>query len=338
MADRPSIVQVLEVGVEGTAGVEANAHRVLRALDFTMSPQAEFSEMRSQGYKSTTLVSLNREWTTWNYTGEPDFNELPYLLSSVLDDVTPTTYGTAAGGTTYQWQYIPTDNDLDAFQTYSFHYGDSNVGEKVLGAVCNSFTMDVTRQDTGISGDFLGGSVAAGNSISGTAAFHLIGQRPVLPGMFDVYLDTASGDLGTTKLTRDFQFQFAVNNRHTAVWPINSANNSYAVTTENALDAALTLQVMGDSVGADDFLTMMRAGTTKYLRAEAIGGTLTGGTSLSYTLTMDFAVQVNGGPSVSDVDGLEVWSWPLRPVHDENWGSGQSMQITLRNELAELIH
>lgn len=334
MADRPSIVQLLEIGVEGTAGTEANPTRLLRGLDFTLQPQAEFSEQTAQGFKSLTTVSPNREWTTWSYSGDPDFNELPYLLSSLLDDVSPTTAGTAAGGTSYDWTYEPTSDDLDAFQTYTFRYGDSNIGEKVTGNIVNSFTLDVTRADVGISGDILGGRVAGTVPVSGTAAFHHVGARPVLPTHFDIYLDTTSGNLGSTKLTRDFQFQWAVSNRHTPVWPINSALDSYAVTTENMLDQTITIQVMADAVGSDDFLQMMRNSTTKFLRAEAVGGTLTGGTSLSYTFRADFALVVTGPPSVQEVEGLEVWQWQLKPIHDAGWG--KSMSILLRNELSAL--
>lgn len=334
MADRPSIVQVLEIGVEGTAGTEANPSRLLRGLDFTLQPQATFSEMRSQGFKDVTLEALNQEWSTWAYSGEPDYNELPYLLSSVLDDVSVTTYGTAAGGTTYQWVYEPTADDLDAFQTYTFRYGDSNIGEKVTGNIVNSVTLDVTREDVGISGDILGRRVAGTTAVSGTAAFHHIGQRPVLPGHWDIYLDTTSGGLGSSKLTRAFQFQWALTDRHAAVWPINSANASYAVTTENALNQIITVQVMGDSTGSQDFIDMMRNGTVKFLRAVATGGTLTGGTALSYKAQFDFAVAVSGAPSISEVQGLEVWSWTLRPIFDSGWG--KSTSVTILNELASL--
>src|SRR5690606_4196692 len=130
----------------------------------------------------------------------PDFNELPYIFSSLLDDVAPTTAGTAAGGTSYDWLYEPTANALDAFKTYSFRYGDTNIGEKVLNNVFNSFTLDVTRADVGISGDILGQRVTGTTPVSGTAAFHHVGARPILPPMFDIYLDTTPGNLGNTKL------------------------------------------------------------------------------------------------------------------------------------------
>lgn len=334
MPDRAQVFQVFELGVEGTAGTEAARTRLLRSLNWALTPQSEHAEIAATGNKVPTLTYQNREWATGSYDGAADFNELPYIFNSVLNNSTATTFGTASGGTTYQWVYEPDSDGADTHQTYTFCYGDANHGEQVTHALPSSFSLSVTRQDATISGSFLAHRIEANAGVSGTATAITVPQRPVTPGQWDVYLDNTSATLGNTKLTRDFSLSINIPERYTPIWPINSANSSFATVAENAIAPEVMLQIMPDTVGGSALLNTMRQGDTKFLRAEAIGGTLTGGTSLNYKWTNDFALQVISAPSPQEVDALHVWEWTFRVVYNSGWG--KFMSVTLLNELAAL--
>lgn len=328
MALRQSVVQVFEIAPEPSPGTETSPSRQLRSLTWDFTPQAEIDELRASGFKHTTMTALNREWTTGSIGGEPDYNEITYLLASVVGNGTATANGTD----TWEWEFQPNSDSLDTFQTYSARKGDSNHAEKVSGLIVDGFTLDVTRQDASISGTFLAGRMNDGTAVSGTAAFIDDVQRPILPGHFDIYLDDTYAELGDTQLLRDFRFMFDISGRHTPVWPLDSSQDSYALTAEGAPTVGATLQMMADGT-ATGILSQMRTGQTVYVRAQSTGGTTAAGT-VNYALTFDLALQVISAPSASDLDDLYVWEWGFRAVHDEDLGS--AYRVTLVNALEEL--
>lgn len=334
MPDRAQVFQLFELGVEGTAGTEAARSRLLRSLTWSLTPQSEHAEIAATGFKVPTLTYQNREWSSGTFDGAADYNELPYILNSALKDVSPTVAGTAAGGTTYQWTYEPDSDGADDYKTYTFCYGDANHGELVTHALPTSYTLSVTRQDATISGNFIGHRIQANAGVSGTAAVLSVDQAPVTPGQWSVYLDDSSANLGNTKLLRDFSLTISIPDRFTAIWPVNAANTSFDTVAENAIAPEVMLQVMPDTTGGSALINSMRQGDTKFLRAEAVGGSVTGGTALTYKFTNDFALQVISAPSPQEVDALHVWEWTFRVIHDGDWG--KFMSTTLVNELAAL--
>ena len=93
-----------------------------------------------------------------------------------------------------------------------------------------------------------------------------------------------------------------------------------------------TLQLMADGT-ASALVNTMRLGDMVYVRANATGGTTVAGT-VSYSLTFDCALQVISAPSMSDLDGLYVYEWGFRAVHDADMTAAYT--VTLVNALASL--
>lgn len=328
MAIRPSVVQVFELGMEAQQGTEVAPSRQLRSLTWDFTPQAEIDDIRASGFKYTTMTATNREWSTGSIGGEPDYNEITYLLNSVINQGSAVAIGTASGDVAYQWLFDSDSDGLDTFQTYSAVKGDANHAEKVTGLIVDSFTLDVTRQDATISGSFLAGRMNDGTAVSGTAAFIGDTQRPILPGHFDIYLDdTDYTDFGNTQLDYDFRFMFEISGRHTPVWPLKSSNDSYGFTVEGPPTVGATLQMMADDV-TNDILDAMRLNSTVYVRAQATGAAWGGE---NFQLTIDAALQVISAPTMSDLDDVYVAEWGFRAVHDGDWG--RAFQVTLVNAL-----
>lgn len=330
MAIRPSVVQVFEIGLEAQPGQTVAPSRQLRSLTWDITPQAEIDEIRAEGSKYVTMTATNREWTTGSIGGEPDFNEITYLLASVINAGTTTVAGTANGDTAYEWEFESDTTGLDTFQTYTGVKGDANHAEGVSGIIVDAFTLDVTRQDASISGSFLAGRMNAGTTVSGTAAFIGDVQRPILPGYFDIFLDDDPLDIGNTKLEYDFRFQFEISGRHTPVWPLDSDEESFKLTVEGPPTVGATLQMMADDVTAD-LLDVMRLNSTVYVRAVATGPAYAGE---NFQLTIDTALQVINAPSMSDLDDVYVAEWQFRAVHDDTLGN--AYKVTLTNALENL--
>lgn len=331
MTDRPSVLQVAELGVESSYGGTVDPSRLLRSLDtFTMTPQAEHATLSTQGFKVPTLTALNREWATGTYDmGMGDYNEIVYVLNSVLDDVTA---GTIAAGTSYSWTYTPDSDGLDTYASYTFRRGDANHAELVPGVVFQTFDLSVSRESVSVTGNWIGQAITAGTVITGTASFLSLSQQPILPGHWSVYIDDTSGNLGNTKLTRDFTFDLSISKLQ-EVWVVDAAQASFVTLTEGPMEISATLQIGSDyDSGGSGLIDDLRNGTTKFIRAEATGADIGDGTN--YTFRIDLAAQVINHLTPQENSGLDVFEWTFQPVHDSSWG--QAMQVLVNNGINSL--
>lgn len=335
MSDRPSVLQVLQSGREGTAGTYANVTRRFRSMEVTFSPQADVDELKADGHKFVTLTALNREWSEIDATIEPDYNELTYLFADVFalpSGGTPTIAGTTAAGTAYLWTFSPSTTAGDSFATYTLEYGDANHAEACTHVQWTDFSMDISRQDISVSAGAIG-QLTRKATLTGGAAFMSEGQKPVLPGQVSFFLDDTAAALGTTELTRGMMATFTISGRVTPVWPVDASNASFATVVEATdIDLGVTLTLGADTVGTALYNTLRR-GDTKFLRIMAEGGTTYGGTHL-YTMLLDVALQVIDAPDPDSIDDLHVWQWTLRGVHDATWG--KAVNATLKNGLSSL--
>lgn len=328
MSDRPSALQRIQIGVEGTAGTYANVTRLLRSATIQIQPQAEVDQIRASGFLVDTMTAENREWTSAPFTMEPDYNEIIYVLSSAVarpSGGTPAIAGTTTAGTAYLWTFTPSSNAGNTLSTLTVEHGDANHAEAFPYGHVTDLTLEVTRQNANLTGTMVGQRLIMGASLTGGAALVSDSQRPMLPGQFDVYLDDTAAALGTTKLTRDFRLVLNIGSRQGQVWPINSANPSFAVTVESAPTWTATLQVGADASGTALF-GALRQGQTKFMRVQSVAGTTVGGTHC-YQMVWDVAMQCISAPSPGDADGLHVWEYQFTNVHDATWAKHMTVEV-----------
>jgi hypothetical protein len=150
-----------------------------------------------------------------------------------------------------------------------------------------------------------------------------------------VYVDSTSAGLGTTKMTRDFNAVLRVNDRFGTVWPINSANASFAshVNTEPTVQMELTMAADTQGMG---FLTNARAGDTRYIRLSALSTENAGAATAKYDLLIDMAGKISNIAAFDDQDGVKVLTYTFDAVYDSSWGSGQYLKIQNTNQEASL--
>src|SRR5687768_10911506 len=95
MAERATINQVTQFGLETTPGTEVNAGKLMSALAVEFGPEVEISRYRPSGGKFETVASLDREWVGAALSGPITYTEIIYPLASVLVKPTPTGAGAA---------------------------------------------------------------------------------------------------------------------------------------------------------------------------------------------------------------------------------------------------
>ena len=93
MVERATAVQAAQIGVETTAGTAVTASKRLLSVGFKQGIKVDTKAEMSQGFKLPTAVSIGKDWTEGTFDGYAGYNDLAYLLSSVLLDVTPSGAG-----------------------------------------------------------------------------------------------------------------------------------------------------------------------------------------------------------------------------------------------------
>jgi hypothetical protein len=160
-------------------------------------------------------------------------------------------------------------------------------------------------------------------------------DKPILPTHLDVFIDTTSAGLGTTKLLRDFNAVFRYNDARVPVWPINSANASYASDVQVEPTIQMELTLAADSAGMG-YLTNARAGDTRYIRLSAVSTENAGATAAKYDLKIDMSGKISNIAAFDDNEGVKVLSYTFDAIYDSAWGSGTFLIVTNTNQVSAL--
>ena len=112
--------QTVQIGLETTMGTAIAAGKKLGSIGFSFSPAPEIQVFTAAGNKYPSVASLNNEITEFDIDGSLTYTEIVYLLSGILEKVTPVT---ASGAST--WTFTPATAAADTVATYTIEQGSS---------------------------------------------------------------------------------------------------------------------------------------------------------------------------------------------------------------------
>lgn len=336
MAEVSTLLQRSQLGVEGTPGTAVPANKALTGVSVSLNPMINIGTFRPKGYKFQTLTLPGSEWVEGELEGVLTYSELPYLLASVLDTPAPATQPDGVGAPdVYEWTFQPASTTEDTPVTYTVEEGGTVRAHRATGVLVTEFGFEFQRQaEDGIelSGAVLGKKLQDGVVLTGAPTE--VTAVPVLPQHFSVYLDDTDAGLGTTKLGRVLKLAVSVESRWGPLWVIDRDQDSYVATLETEPEVTCTLTVEADAAGMAQ-LELARTGVTRYMRLDAAGPTIPGGTAaLAYGLQWDLAGKVSEVSEFSDEDGVYAMEFTWTTVHDPAWA--RAMQVQVRNTLAGL--
>jgi hypothetical protein len=319
MPERATIGQVQQLGSEATEGVSIAAGKQLQSLSFALSPVIETSRFKGMGAKFDALVTPGKDYSQADISGQATYEELQYLLCSALKKVTPTVSGT----TGQLWTIEPSNVTEDTVATYTVEQGSSVRAQKATGVVVTDFSITFNRDGVAIGGTAMGQLFTDGITLTATpTALPLV---PVLPAQVSVYLDPTGAALGTTKLLRVLEVEVGMGSRFGPLWPLNASLASYAAHIETEPDATLRLLMEADAAGMAQLPTL-RAGSTSFVRVEAVGGVIGAGPA-TFKLTIDVPTKWEAPNSLDDQDGVYAVEWGGRIVHDATLGKNLSVKL-----------
>ena len=317
MADKSTIFQGLQLGIESTAGTPVAAGKKLLALSFEFQPKVEADAFRAMGNKYASFVTLNKEWSEFGLSGKLTFNEILYALTSLLSEPTPAQQGAT---TAYKWTFTSATSGSDAGKTFTVEQGDATSAWRAAGVRVSGLTFTFNRKEVSLAGSAIGKPLETGITL--TAAPTSLTPLPVLPTMLTFKMaDTQAGLAGATAMTRGFSMVWGLTDKVGLAWPVGQ--DPVAVEKEPKLEGKL--RIMTDTTGIG-LITTMRTPATKWFRITGTGALIA--STYYQTFQLDFPAQIIDLGGFSDEDGLHVAEFGLTGVHDATWGKSFQIDIT----------
>lgn len=327
MAERSTINQSVQIGVETTPGVAVAASKRLSSMGFKIGPQTSTSVLRPIGQKYPSAIPLGKEWAEADVEGLPTYTEMPYALSSIVNTATSVAQIMDGGTPTGAYRWIFTSNTFgdDTPKTFTVEQGSAFRAHRMTNGILSEYSWDWSRDEIEIGGTMIGKAIEDGVTL--TANPTGLAQIPVLPSQLSVYLNSTSGAIGTTKLTRALKGEFNIEDRFKPLWVVDAAQSSFVSTIEDEPTVEFKITQMADAAAMAN-LVAMRNGETRFLRLQAIGPRIYDGTvDQFHTVTFDVAGQVESVSPFDDEDGVYAIEWTFRAVHDSAWGKSFTCEV-----------
>lgn len=326
MAERSSITQAVQIGVETTPGTAVAANKRLGSMGFEIGPTINSSTLQPIGQKYPTLQILGEEWTEAKISGNPVYTELPYAFASAMS--APTVTQIMDGGTPtlgYKWVFDSNAFNDDVPKTFTIEQGSAFRAHRFSNAIIKEYGWKWGRDKIDLSGSLFGTALQDGITLTPTPT--QLPQVPVRPTEMSVYLDATAAGLGTTKLLRALKGEATIADRYSPLWVVDAAQSSFVNTVEDAPKLTFKITQEADAAGMAA-LTAMRSGGSSFLRLQNVGPTIyTGGVTVKHQCTWDVAGQVMDVSSFSDEDGVYAIEWTYNAVVDPTWGKAFHVEV-----------
>lgn len=326
MAERATVNQIVQLGVEATPGTGVAANRQIQATNIEPAIKTSISPFTPLGGKFATLAALGQEWVEAKISGQGSYSDMAYLLAGLLNYAAPVQQG---GTAAYLWTFTPAQYATDSIKTYTVESGSSIRAAKFSYGLVRELTLAINRSSIDVSGTMLGQALQDG--ITMTASPTLIDPVPMQPTEVEVYLDSTAAGIGGTKLTRVLSAELAISDRFSPVWPLDAAVSGFAAHVETAPKASLKLLVEADANGMAP-LTAVRAGAKRWIRVKSTGATIA--STYKYSFIADLCGVISDVGEFSDQDGVYAIEWTFDVAYDATWQ--KALTIALTNTLTGL--
>lgn len=323
MPSNSVLFQRIQLGKQSVFGTPVAASRRMAALMGSYSPQVEVSTYRPAGSRLTSVAALNKEWSQISLEESPiTYNEIVYLLDSLLGTATPTGNGTS---TPYVRTYDVTRDPAGVRQMYTVEHGSSDRGRDIPDAVVSSLQLTFNRSGATLSGEMIGNAMVDNQALTGSLSE--LDIVPVLaPQVGLKFAATQAGLAAASLTTDDFIVTMNFSNISAPVWALNQQTGFAGhVETLPEIGGRVTRQV--DAAGMT-LLANLRAGSTHFMRLSATGPVLAGIAPAAYNaLQIDVAMKISGF-TFEDHEGVYVVGWDYTATFDPTWVKGVSLTVT----------
>ena len=314
---------VTQIGVESTPGTGVAANKKFQGLSIVPSIKGERQLFRPNGYKFATVAAPIKEWASAKITGYPTYEEIVYLLSSIMDYAAPVQQG---GTIAYKWSHNIAISAASTTKAFTVEHGGATRAWKFEYGTVTDMELNFSRSGVDLSGTMIGEALQDGITMTGGPT--VLAATPILPTQVDVKVaDTQAGIAGASALTRVVSAGFSIAGRHKPWFPLATAGvPGPTLMNEAAPTVKVKLKLEADATGMG-LLTQMRAGSSKFIQIKAVGALIA--TSYYYTLDCTFCGKVIEDPTeFSDEDGIYAIEWTFDVAYDSTWTKAMLIEVT----------
>jgi hypothetical protein len=328
MAERASVFQGVQIGVEVTPGTGVPANKRLSSLSIEPSVKFEGTTFTPMGNKFSAVQAPNREWTEAKLSGSPTYDEIVYALCGAVQKVAA---GTPVGGTlSKEWIFSMNNSSADVLQTYTIEQGDATRAHKMTYGVLKELGFVFGRNGLTLSGSMFGRLLQDGITI--TASPTSLPLIPVLPTQVTVKnASTYAGLAAAPALNRVLNAEWRIADRVAPIWVLNAANSSWVAPVETKPKVTAKLKMEADSEGMG-FLSQLRSGDTTFIEIECLGNIIED--TIPYTFVIDMACKTTNISEFSDQDGVYAVEWDFEATLDPTWN--KAFEIIVINKTSAL--
>jgi hypothetical protein len=301
-----------------------------------INPAREFPDVDTGSLEPNLPPLEGAKEVTATLEGPTSFNDLTYVYAAgVKGGETPTTSSTSR-----TWDFDPASLTADSFDYFTDEWGDDTTatdGIRAYGGVANSFTLSFDN-DLGVWQTSLDMIYANADMAQAETGALTIDSAPIWMYGADteVYLDSAAGSIGTTKLTDAIHgASVQVNNNLDQKRFANGSNSRFAlagfgrgereITIE--LTVAKTTATMAERATLDDSPV-----PTKYIEIKTTSPSLAAA-GIPYSNRMRFAAKLLTATD-GEIGGNTTIVLTYRAVYDSTLT--YASKWTLVNTLAAL--
>lgn len=337
MAERSTIAQRVQIGVETTQGVPVAATKQLLALSIGLNVAEDIHNFQPKGAKFPTVVYNGREWADADVAGDATYSEMQYPMASAI--TTPTVSQLLDGATptgAYKWTFDPLTFGADTPKTFTVEQGDNTRAHRAANMIVTAFGLKWDRKGVTVTGDGYAAAIEDGVTLTSTGVTS-IPTVPIQPTQLDCYVDNTVAALGTSKQLRMLSGEWGVTGRYASLFVVDSSQPSFVAHVEKDPGSTFKMKVEADAAGMA-FLNKLRTGQTQFLRLTAKGPKIYSGATADKdvynSLTVDVAGKVSAVGKFEDSDGVYAVEFTFTTVHDSAWG--RAFKIELVNGQASL--
>ena len=322
----------IQIGLETTAGTEANATEIWRGLGvIDDQTPVEFAEedvgllpRTDRSYIPYVLGALRFEDVAATY------EQLPYILACGVENVQTGSADGTGSGKVYQYDFPTTQEN--SICTATLEAGDNQQEEQFTYGFVEAFQIHGAAQEAVMmNADWKGRQVAPGTF---TAALTLDSVEEILFQKGTLYIDTSGGTWGGTQKTQTMiAFDFSMN---TGWRPQFTGDGNLYFTFKKNVGPEATLGVTFEhDATAVAIKAAYLAETEQLVRVQVQGSALTTAAGYTYkTLIIDLAGKWESVSPLEDTDGNDTRSAVLRGRY--NVTASDYGKIIVVNEVAAL--
>jgi hypothetical protein len=324
MVDRARVSETVQIGLEATPGTAVAAATNLRSASVMFKMPGSADLFRPDGHKFNALAENNAEWTAFDVNGKPTYTEFAWWLAMMFGNPAPASSGVAVKTRVYEML----DTTILTPVTGTIEKGSSVRAQKLAYGLLTDFSMSITRS-SGLTLTGSGIGQLFTDAITKTATPADVPLVPMMGKQFDLYIDAASANLGTTKMLRAFKVEPSITGVYGPLWAINSANPSFTAHVDLAPTTSFRITLEADAAGMA-YLSQFRAGSILFPRLKATGPVID--TAIPYSFQWDAALLIKSISPDEDESGVTVVTYETEFVKDSTWG--KATQLTLVNDVA----